>query len=122
MVTAFAVAAGAALGAPCRYLLDRAVQARFESRFPWGILAINLLGSLVLGFLLGLRDLSSIVLAAVGTGWCGTFTTYSTFSQETVEMVRMGEGRAATFNVVLSVVGGVGCAVLGFAAGHELGG
>ena len=85
-----AVAAGAALGAPCRYLLDRAVQSRHKQRFPWGTLLINLVGSGVLGLLVGFAGvadgLSPTVYAAAGTGWCGTFTTYSTFGYETVQL------------------------------------
>jgi fluoride exporter len=122
MVTALAVAGGAALGAPCRYLLDRAVQNRHRGRFPWGILLINVLGSLVLGVLVGRTDLPDPVLAAAGTGWCGTFTTYSTFGHETVRLARDGEPRAAVLNVVLTVAGGLGAAALGFTLGRELGG
>lgn len=121
MLTVLAVAVGAALGAPCRYLLDRAVQARHEGRFPRGILLVNLLGSGVLGVLLGWSGPSAVALAAAGTGWCGTFTTYSTFGHDTVRLARDGEVRAAVLNVVLSVAGALGLAALGFAAGRELG-
>lgn len=132
---AAAVAVGAAIGAPCRYLLDRAVQARHDQRFPWGTLLINLLGSAALGVLLGWSVGSSepgswpqldrsvaVVLAAAGTGWCGTFTTYSTFGYETLQLVRAGLTLWAVGNIVLSVLGGLGMAALGIVIGRMLSG
>jgi CrcB protein len=125
MLIALAVGGGAAVGAPCRYLLDRAVQARHEQRFPWGTLVINLLGSAVLGLLLGWSaggsGLPPAALAAAGTGWCGAFTTYSTFGYETVQLSRDGWTGRAVGNVVLSIAGGLALAALGFAAGRALG-
>lgn len=104
------VALGAAVGAPCRYLLDRWVQSRHQSGLPLGTLVINLLGSAVLGLLMGLGArgaLGSQALAAGGTGWCGAFTTYSTFSFETVQLARQGRFSVATGYVVVSVLGGL---------------
>lgn len=138
MLIAAAVAGGAAIGAPCRYLLDRAVQARHDQRFPWGTLLINLLGSAVLGVLLGWSAGSmpgsapgswprptgstSVVLAAVGTGWCGAFTTYSTFGYETIQLAREGLVLRAVGNIVLAVVSGIGMAALGIVVGRALSG
>jgi fluoride exporter len=124
MLTALAVAGGAAIGAPCRYLLDRFVQARHEQRFPWGTLLINLLGSAVLGVLIGLssgRGLPSAVFAAAGTGWCGAFTTYSTFGYETIQLARDGFGLRALANVIGSVAGGLTLATLGVVVGRGIG-
>jgi fluoride exporter len=124
-VIALAVAGGAALGAPCRYLLDRFVQARHEQRFPWGTLLINLLGSAVLGVLIGLNSaggLPSAVFAAAGTGWCGAFTTYSTFGYETIQLSRDGFRRRALANVAVSVAGGLGLAALGVWFGRGIAG
>ena len=126
MLIAAAVAGGAALGAPCRYLLDQAVQARHQQRFPWGTLVINLLGSAVLGVLLGWSSgaagVSPELLAALGTGWCGAFTTYSTFGYETVMLARDGWAYRAIGNAVLSVAGGLALAALGFVIGRGLSG
>jgi CrcB protein len=112
-VTAVLVFLGAAVGAPLRYLTDRLVQSRHDSLFPWGTLTVNLVGSLVLGVLAGAGSaVPHGVVAVVGTGFCGALTTYSTFSYETL---RLAEQRAyfyATVNVVVSVVAGVGAAVL----------
>jgi len=94
---------------------------------------INLLGSAVLGVLLGWSTgaggftaepvgLPSTVLAAAGTGWCGAFTTYSTFGYETVMLARDGFALRAIGNLTVSVAGGLAAAVLGVAAGRALGG
>jgi fluoride exporter len=124
MLIALAVAGGAAIGAPCRYLLDRFVQARHEQRFPWGTLLINLLGSAVLGVLIGLASgagLPSAVLAAAGTGWCGAFTTYSTFGYETIQLGRDGFGWRAVAYVAVSVAGGLALAAGGITIGRGMG-
>jgi CrcB protein len=124
MLIALAVAGGAAIGAPCRYLLDRLVQGRHEQRFPWGTLLINLLGSAVLGVLIGLtsgRGLPSVVLAAAGTGWCGAFTTYSTFGYETIQLARDGLHWRALANAAVSVGGGLALAALGVVVGRGMG-
>jgi CrcB protein len=124
-MTALAVALGAALGAPCRYLLDRAVQARHRQRFPFGTLLINLLGSAVLGLLIGLSvvgSLSHTALAAAGTGWCGAFTTYSTFGFETLQLARDGYKARAFGYVVVSVGGGLALATVGVLIGRGVGG
>jgi len=109
MTTVLLVAAGAAVGAPLRYLTDRAMRARFGPAFPWGTLAVNVAGSLLLGLIAGLPA-DPAVTALVGTGFCGALTTYSTFAYETVALA----GRRAAANVVVSVLAGIGAAALGF--------
>src|SRR5262249_15515966 len=69
MIGVLVVAAGAAVGAPLRYLTDRAVQGRHDSAFPFGTLTVNLLASLVLGLVTGLSGVSTTVLALVGAGF-----------------------------------------------------
>ncbi|WDZ82972.1 fluoride efflux transporter CrcB [Micromonospora cathayae] len=118
-MTVLLVALGAAVGAPLRYLTDRAVQARFGSAFPWGTLTVNVTGSLLLGVVFGAAA-DPAVSALVGTGFCGAFTTWSTFGYETVRLVRSGARRAALANVALSVAAGLGAAWLGFAVAHLL--
>jgi CrcB protein len=112
-MTAVLVFLGAAVGAPLRYLTDRLVQSRHDSLFPWGTFTVNLVGCLVLGALTG-AAVANPVLAVGGTGFCGALTTYSTFSYETV---RLAERRAyfyAVMNVVVSVVAGLGAALLAY--------
>lgn len=108
---------GAAVGAPLRYLTDRVVQSRHDSVFPWGTLAANVVGCLVLGGLLGAGDvLPGWVSALLGVGVCGALTTYSTFSYETLRLAEGGAYFYAVANVLVSVIAGVGAALLGYAA------
>ncbi|MFI1995797.1 fluoride efflux transporter CrcB [Actinoplanes sp. NPDC020271] len=111
-MTVLMVALGAAIGAPLRYLTDRYVQTRYGTGFPWGTLAVNVVGSFVLGLLLGLR-LSPALTALLGTGFCGALTTYSTFSWETLTFARRGEQAKAFAYALVSVLAGLGAATLG---------
>jgi fluoride exporter len=109
------VAVGAAIGAPARYLTDRVVQARHDSVFPWGTLTVNLVGSFVLGFLVhASAHMVPAVSAALGTGFCGALTTYSTFSFEIVRLVETRSSFYAAANVVASLLGGFGAVGLGW--------
>nr|WP_205863772.1 fluoride efflux transporter CrcB [Planosporangium mesophilum] len=110
------VVLGAAVGAPLRYLVDRAVQARHDSLFPWGTFAVNVTGSFLLGLLAAatLRT-PGLVMAALGTGFCGALTTYSTFGYETVQLLRERSRLVAVLNVIASVAAGLGAAVAGAA-------
>jgi CrcB protein len=110
------VAAGAAIGAPLRYLVDRAVQASHDSPFPWGTFVVNVAGS----FLLGLLATASLhtpapVMAAAGTGLCGALTTYSAFGYETVRLLRERAGLFAILNAAASILAGLGAAAAGAA-------
>jgi len=117
------VCLGAAVGAPARYLTDRAMQSRHDSVFPWGTLAVNVVGSLILGLLVGAASHHHVpaeVVAAVGTGFCGALTTYSTFGFETVRLVEDGARLYAVLNVVASLLAGFGAAAMGYALGQAL--
>ncbi|MDC0768993.1 fluoride efflux transporter CrcB [Streptomyces sp. HD] len=110
------VIAGAMVGAPLRYLTDRAVQSRHDSVFPWGTLAVNVTGCLILGLLTGAAVAgvaSSHLQLLLGTGLCGALTTYSTFSYETLRLTETGAGLYAVVNIVGSVTAGLGAAFLG---------
>ncbi|MDH6460612.1 CrcB protein [Micromonospora sp. A200] len=120
-MTVLLIAVGAALGAPLRYLTDRAVQARHSSLLPWGTLTVNVAGSLLLGVLLAVPA-GSAVTALVGTGFCGALTTWSTFGYETLRLARAGARRHALANVLLSVAAGLAAATLGYALGRALAG
>jgi fluoride exporter len=112
---------GAILGAPARYLTDRAVGTRHDSPFPWGTLTVNLAGCLILGALTG-AAVSSPVMALLGTGFCGALTTYSTFSFETLRLLEQRCYFYAVMNVTVSVIAGLGAALLGYTAAHALAG
>ena len=90
-MTLLMVALGAAVGAPARYLTDRVVQSRHESVMPWGTVSVNVVGSLILGGLMGAgTGVSASVLALLGTGFCGALTTYSTFKLRDLAVDRGG--------------------------------
>jgi fluoride exporter len=115
-----AVAAGGLVGAPARYLLDQFVTRRAGPALPWGTLVINVSGSLLLGFLTGLTlagHLPPAGKALLGTGFCGAYTTYSTFAFETVRLLENGRLLSAAANVLVSVVAGLAAAAAGLAVG-----
>lgn len=117
------VIAGAAVGAPLRYLSDRAIQARHDTVFPWGTLTVNVVGSLILGLLTGAVTAgraSPQVELAVGTGFCGALTTYSAFSYETLRLLEDDARLYAAANVVASIVGGLVFAFAGVAIGQAI--
>ena len=117
-MTVLLVVLGAAVGAPLRYYTDRTVQARHDSVFPWGTLTVNVVGSLLLGFLLGgatAGGVSPAVVAACGTGFCGALTTYSTFGYETVRLAEGGSVLYALANIAISLLAGLTAAWAGLA-------
>ncbi len=120
MTALLLVCAGAAVGAPARYLTDRAVQSRHDSLMPWGTLVVNVIGSLVLGLVTGLtvaHDVPAAVTLGIGTGFCGALTTYSTFSYETLRLLESRAVLVACLNVGVSLVAGLAAALGGYALG-----
>jgi CrcB protein len=110
---------GAAVGAPARYLTDRAIQTRHDSLFPWGTFTVNLIGCLILGGLTGAAA-GTTTLALLGTGFCGALTTYSTFSYEAIRLTEQRAYFYATTYIGVSVVAGLGAALLGYTTLHAL--
>lgn len=112
------VVAGAVVGAPLRYLTDRALQSRHDSVFPWGTFAVNVTGCLILGLLTGAvaeGAAGSHLQLLLGTGLCGALTTYSTFSYETLRLAETGARLYAAANVTVSLLAGLGAAFAGVA-------
>jgi CrcB protein len=113
-----AVALTAFAGAVSRYLVDLAVQHRSESVFPLGTLVVNVTGSLALGFLVGLglhHGLAATPRTLVGIGFLGAYTTFSTFSYETVRLLEDGAHREALLNTATSLALGLAGAAAGLA-------
>lgn len=116
ILTIVAIALGGALGAVSRYLVGGWVQTMIEGAFPWGTFAVNVLGSLILGFLmiwLGQTLASAELRHFLVMGLLGSFTTFSTFSLETVEMLQEGFWLRAGIYSIGSVTLGVLAVLVG---------
>lgn len=99
------IAAGGAAGSVLRALAGMALQ---NTRFPWATLAVNVAGSLLIGWLVArMGDLTPVAEARVQhllvVGFCGGFTTFSTFSLQTLELALKGQWATAATNVLVSV-------------------
>lgn len=118
------VALGSAIGGVARFALAAFVQQRVGPHFPIGTLVVNVSGSLLLGFLLrfalGTDAISPEVRALLTTGFCGGYTTFSTFSYDTMLLLEDGEGLRASAYVLLSVVLSLIGTWLGTMAAREL--
>lgn len=113
------VAVGGAAGAVLRYVIERAAAQRFSSGFPYGILVANVTGSFLLGLLLATATGPWLVL--LGVGFCGAFTTYSTFAHDSVRLMGDRQGMAAIANIAVSVAAGLAAVAGGWALGSSLG-
>ena len=115
MAVWIAVAAGGALGSIARFGVGLFARS-LAPGWPWGTLFVNLLGSLLIGVLVGLfglRPASDAIRLGLITGVLGGFTTFSAFSMETVEMLRAGDGASALAYVAASLVLGLTACALG---------
>lgn len=113
---AFVVAG--AIGAPLRYVVDIAVTEARRAAFPWGTLVINVTGSFLLGLLTGLglhHGLPKTVRTVLGVGFCGAYTTFSTFTFETVRLVEEGAMVEAAMNLTATLLAGGLAAAAGLA-------
>ena len=109
------------LGSGARFLIGVWAINAIGPQFPYGTLIVNLVGSFALGVVaqLSLAGLISVdARAAIGTGFIGGFTTYSSFNQETIAMFSGGAAGAAIANIVITLAGGLAAGLLGAAAGR----
>ncbi|HEV3366485.1 MAG TPA: CrcB family protein [Acidimicrobiales bacterium] len=117
ILAGLAVAGG--LGAVLRYAVDHVVQRRAVTAFPLGTLVVNLSGSLALGALVGSglhHGISTTWLTVAGTGLIGSYTTFSTFTFDTVRLVG-AQQTVSVLNAVVSLTAGIGAAAAGLAVG-----
>jgi len=124
MTRLLAIAAGGAFGAVLRYWTSTAVHARLGTGFPYGTLLVNVLGSLLMGFLyiwlLERVTEGTALRAFLLVGLLGAFTTFSTFSLETLNLVETGQAARALANIIASVSLCLGAAGLGVLAARQL--
>lgn len=118
-----AVAGAGALGACARYGVGLWLP---DGRIPWATLAVNLAGSFLLGLLVALSLEGELLPRAwrvpLSTGFLGAFTTFSTFSVETVRLLQAGDWRGALLNLLAQLGLGLLAAILGLASGRSLAG
>ena len=111
-----------AVGAPSRYLLDSYIQTNIEGEFPWGTIAINAIGCLVIGLIAGLLASGQVRMAESGrlfllVGVLGGFTTFSAYGLDTLTLLRGGHAGLAAANAVGQPIVGIAAVWLGFSVG-----
>ncbi|PJA99241.1 MAG: fluoride efflux transporter CrcB [Ignavibacteriales bacterium CG_4_9_14_3_um_filter_30_11] len=108
MLNYFYVGLGAALGGGLRYWVSNVVYKFLPTFFPYGTLIVNALGSFILGFLIFYFDqrelLSQNLKLFLTIGFCGGFTTFSTFSFETIKLFQDSEIYLGMLNILLSII------------------
>jgi fluoride exporter len=117
------IGVGGMIGAYARYRLSVGVYSRLGMGFPWGTLAVNLVGSFLLGLLLPFTELAGPFTAWTGfvtLGCVGAFTTFSTFAFEAVALAEAGLRRRAALYVAFSLSLGIACVAVGLAVGWSL--
>jgi fluoride exporter len=118
------ICAGGAAGTGARYLLSTWALTALDPSFPWGTLAVNLIGSFFMGVLVPIGHdsphLSATTRLALTTGVLGGFTTYSAFNEQTLGFARQGAWTLAAANVGATLAGCLVAGALGVVAGHAL--
>lgn len=105
-----AVGIGSCIGGILRYLLSQAVQSKFLSTFPFGTLSVNIVGCFLIGLAFGVSEKSYFPVEwrlFLVTGLLGGFTTFSSFSNETIALIRDGQNWPALTYVAASVIVGL---------------
>lgn len=124
MTQLFAIALGGAIGAVMRYLTSTSVYKLLGTDFPYGTLTVNVLGSLFIGLvsiiLLERLMLNDIWRAIIIIGFLGAFTTFSTFSMETLTLIQGGELFKAGLNILTNVILCLIATWIGVLAGRQL--
>lgn len=122
MMLLWVIVAGG-LGSGARYLIGQWATRGLGVSFPYGTLIVNLGGCLALGIVVQLASSGSIsqeMRTAVGIGFLGGFTTYSSFNQDTLALISNGATGAALVNIAVTLIGGLAAGLLGMAVGRAV--
>ena len=104
------IALGGALGSVARFWMSGVIAERFDSKFPWGTIFVNITGSFLIGIFSAMSERGGQLADAATlrqflvVGICGGYTTFSAFSVQTLDLMRVGNWLAATGNVLASVL------------------
>jgi CrcB protein len=115
---------GGAIGSISRYVLSRMVYHSAGESFPYGTLAVNIIGCFLIGLLMALMQERLVTTPSyrylLVIGLLGGFTTFSSFSYETLELMRMGSIAASLFNIFYNIVGCLGATWCGYMIGKNI--
>ncbi|TIS53712.1 fluoride efflux transporter CrcB [Mesorhizobium sp.] len=119
------VVLGSAIGGPARYFISGLIGRHIGETFPWGTVAVNVSGAFVIGLLaasaaVGAMSPMPAAWQFAVTGFLGSYTTVSSFSLQTLALVRDGQFLSASGNVVLSLLLCLSAVALGYAAGSAM--
>jgi CrcB protein len=124
MMNIISIAIGGAIGSLCRYGMSNGIYFLFGRDFPYGTLAVNILGSIIMGIAYVLMierlDVTPEWRAGIMIGLLGAFTTFATFSIETLNILESGETLKAGFNIFLSVTLCISGCWLGMILGRQI--
>ena len=123
MTNLISLAIGGAIGTLLRYLLSGLTHKYFEGVFPLGTLAVNLIGSFIIGLLWGLiefENISPVLRTFIFVGILGSFTTLSTFTLESFNLIRDGEIKFALANILANNVLGLLLVFIGFSMARSI--
>jgi len=116
---------GGSLGALMRFIVSSSVAEKFGNSFPYGTLAVNVLGSFIMGFLAMFLveriGIDPLLRLGIFVGFLGAFTTFSTFSMETFNLLEQGDILRAVMNMFISVILSILAVWLGILLGKQIG-
>ena len=126
MMTYLWIALGGALGSVVRFWMSGVIAVRFDGKFPWGTIFVNITGSFLIGIFAAWSETGGLLAEATTlrqflmVGVCGGYTTFSAFSVQTLDLMRSGHWFAATGNVLGSVLACLVAVWLGYLLGSAV--
>ncbi len=122
--TLLLVGIGGAVGSIARYCVSMLLNTKIQSELPLGTLAVNVIGCLIIGLLFGFASrhqwTNSDLILLAGTGFCGGFTTFSSFAMENISLVQKQQFPNAIIYSFISLILGISLCKLGFLLGNKL--